>query len=121
MGPVNPVRRGALTDRYHKENVMRKILLAMAAGVAVGAFQSAAGAADAALAQAELKEHGCLACHEVDKKKVGPGYKEVAAKFKGKKVDEAMASMKTKPVHKAVLQKTTDPSLKVMLEWVLSL
>jgi cytochrome c len=37
-------------------------------------------------AQAELaKQKNCLACHAVDKKLVGPAYKEVAAKYKGDK------------------------------------
>ena len=98
---------------------MRKILIAAAAGSMAALFQPTVFAADAAMAQAELKEHGCLACHDLDKKKVGPAYKDVAAKNKGKKVEELMAAMKSKPVHKSALQKTTDPSLKVMLEWVL--
>jgi len=97
---------------------MKRILMATAAGMAVAAFQSVAYAADAKLAQDGLKEHGCLACHDVDKKKVGPAYKEVSAKYKGKKVEEVMAGMKGKPVHKGPLAKTTDSSLKVMLEWV---
>ena len=37
-------------------------------------------------AQAELaKQKNCLACHAVDKKLVGPSYKDVAAKYKGDK------------------------------------
>lgn len=36
--------------------------------------------ADLALAQSK----NCMACHAVDKKVVGPAYKEVAAKFAGK-------------------------------------
>ena len=94
---------------------MRKILIATAAGLAVGVFQSAAWAADA---QDEMKASGCPACHEVDKKKVGPSFKDVSAKYKGKKVDEAMAGMKGKPVHKGALGKTNDAALKTMLEWV---
>jgi cytochrome c len=99
---------------------MRKVLIATAAGLAFAVFQPAASAADAKLAQDELKEHGCLNCHAMDKKKVGPAYKDVAAQFKGKKVDELMAAMKGKPVHKGVLAKTTDSSLKVMLEYILA-
>jgi len=70
------------------------------------------------LAQDELKEHGCLGCHAVDKKKVGPAHKDVSAKYQGKRVEDIMAGMKAKPVHKGALAKTTDSSLKVMLEWV---
>ena len=97
---------------------MRRILIATVAGMAVALFQSAAWAVDAKLAQDELKEHGCLNCHEAAKKKVGPSFKDIGAKYKGKKVEEVMAGMKGKPVHKGPLAKTTDSSLKVMLEWV---
>src|SRR3990172_1179679 len=97
---------------------MRRILIATVAGMAVAIFQSAAWAVDAKLAQDEMKEHGCLNCHEAAKKKVGPSFKDIGAKYKGKKVEDVMAGMKGKPVHKGPLAKTTDSSLKVMLEWV---
>jgi cytochrome c len=38
-----------------------------------------------AQAQDALKARGCLGCHEMDKKKVGPAFKDSAAKYKGKK------------------------------------
>jgi len=98
---------------------MRKILMAAAAGMAVAVFQPASWAADARLAQDEMKEHGCLSCHEAAKKKVGPSYKDIGAKYKGKKTEEAMAGMKGKPVHKSILAKTTDSSLKVIMEWLI--
>jgi len=97
---------------------MKKILMATATGMAVALFQIPAGAVDEKLAQDELKEHGCLNCHEAAKKKVGPSFKDISAKYKDKKVEEAMAGMKGKPVHKGPLAKTTDSSLKVILEWV---
>ena len=31
-----------------------------------------------------LKAKGCLNCHDMDKKKMGPSFKDVAAKYKGK-------------------------------------
>jgi len=38
----------------------------------------------AAFADLELaKKSGCLACHSVEKKVVGPAWKDVAAKYKG--------------------------------------
>ncbi len=44
----------------------------------------AAGIAGPANADLELaKKSGCLACHAVDKKVVGPAWKDVAAKYKG--------------------------------------
>ena len=43
----------------------------------------AATAANADAPMDMLKSKGCLGCHDIDKKKVGPAYKDVAAKYKG--------------------------------------
>jgi len=59
----------------HKDNTMKRALLIMAAVAAI----SAPALADEALA----KSKNCMACHAVDKKLVGPAYKEVAAKYAG--------------------------------------
>ena len=46
----------------------------------------AAFVAGPALAQADLaQKKNCLACHSVDKKIVGPAYKDVAHKYAGQK------------------------------------
>lgn len=43
-------------------------------------------AAPAAFANADLaQKKNCLACHQTDKKLVGPSYKDVAAKYAGQK------------------------------------
>src|SRR6266568_1592247 len=52
------------------------------------------GAALAADAEQLLKEKACLSCHTLDKKLVGPAYKEVAAKYKSRKDAEAYLSKK---------------------------
>jgi cytochrome c len=49
--------------------------------IALAAVASAPVFADQALATAK----NCMACHAVDKKVVGPGYREVAAKYAGQK------------------------------------
>lgn len=54
---------------------MKRALLIMAAVAAV----SAPAMADEALA----KSKNCMACHAVDKKLVGPSYKDVAKKYAG--------------------------------------
>lgn len=56
---------------------MKKIIFALA----LTAAATAPAMADQALATAK----NCMACHAVDKKIVGPGYKEVAAKYKADK------------------------------------
>lgn len=55
------------------------ITLAMALSVAAPAM------ADEALA----KSKNCMACHAIDKKLVGPAYKDVAKKYAGQKDAEA--------------------------------
>ena len=66
---------------------MKRALMIMAAVAAV----SAPAMADEALAKAK----NCLACHAVDKKLVGPSYKDIAAKYAGQKdaVDKLSAKV----------------------------
>lgn len=62
----------------------------LTAAVVASVMMMASGAAMADLDLA--KKNGCLACHSVDKKMVGPAWKDVAAK--GAKVDELIHSIK---------------------------
>src|SRR4051812_41558494 len=56
---------------------MKRVLFALAL---------AAAASSPAFAQLELAQaKNCMACHAVDKKVVGPAYKNVAAKYAGDK------------------------------------
>ena len=55
------------------------IRTALIAALAAGFTLAAPARADEALA----KKHNCLACHQIDKKSVGPAYKEIAKKYKG--------------------------------------
>ncbi|MDG4549925.1 MAG: c-type cytochrome [Candidatus Contendobacter sp.] len=51
----------------------------------------------AAQASEELaKKYNCLACHQTDKKLVGPSYQEVAAKYKGQADASALLAKKIK-------------------------
>lgn len=65
-------------------------LIAALALVAVAAAPAAY--ADEALA----KKHNCTACHQTDKKSVGPSYKDVAAKYKGQADATAKLAAKVK-------------------------
>jgi cytochrome c len=56
----------------------------------------AAGSASAQSGAEVLKAKGCLNCHEMDKKKVGPAFKDVAAKYKGKTGAEGELGAKLK-------------------------
>src|SRR4029434_852257 len=69
------------------ESFMKHVLAVAALGLAV--------ASGPVFAQAELaKQKNCLACHAVDKKLVGPSYKDVAAKYKGDKDASAKLAKK---------------------------
>ena len=67
--------------------MMKRALFVLAAAAAL----SGPALADQALATAK----NCMACHAVDKKLVGPAYKDVAAKYAGQKdaVDKLAAKI----------------------------
>ena len=74
---------------------MKALLLTIAAaGSMLVAAQ--ANAVDAKAAEALAQKSGCLACHSVEKKVIGPAYKDVAAKYKGDKGAEARLVAKVK-------------------------
>lgn len=58
---------------------MKSIVISMA----VAAGLMVAGSALATDMPAVAKKNNCTACHAVDKKVVGPAWKDVAAKYKG--------------------------------------
>ena len=59
-----------------------KIMVVVVVVAAAGML--AAGAVNAQSGADVLKAKGCLGCHDMDKKKIGPSFKDVAAKYKGK-------------------------------------
>lgn len=70
---------------------MKTLIFAAAAAAVVLAAPARADDAEAL-----AKKYNCLACHQVDKKVVGPSYKDVAKKYKGKAGAEAMLIDKVK-------------------------
>lgn len=85
--------------------------------VAAAAGTLAAGAVQA---QDVLKTKGCLGCHEMDKKKVGPAFKDVAAKYKADKAAEGslVAKLKEGKGHPKVA--ASDDELKAAVKQALS-
>ena len=61
---------------------MKKGIIYLIAAMALG-LAGQANAVDAEKAQALAKSKNCFTCHSIDKKLVGPAYKDVAKKFKG--------------------------------------
>jgi cytochrome c len=81
-------------------------------------------------AQEIMSKSGCGACHTVDKKLVGPAYKEVAAKHKGQKDAAAALTKKVRsggagvygqiPMPPNSASQISDADLKALVDWVLS-
>ena len=69
---------------------MKAVYVAMMA--AAGIVMAGQAQADEALAKAK----NCMSCHAIDKKLVGPAYKDVAAKYKGDAKAPAMLAAKIK-------------------------
>jgi len=88
----------------------------------------AAGAGNQA-AQDLAGKSGCLACHAVDKKLVGPAYEEVAAKYAGQPDAEAKLIQKVKNGGQGVWgqvpmppnPQVKDEDIKTLVDWILSL
>ena len=115
---VNQVGNWAVNspiENRGRENVMKAIFLVV---VAAGAL--AAGVGFAQSGADVLKAKGCLGCHEFDKKKVGPAYKDVAAKYKDDKgaAGALVAKLKDGKGHPKVA--ATDAELKAAVGTVLS-
>lgn len=86
---------------------------------------AAAGLLSAGLVLAQsgadvLKTKGCLNCHEMDKKKVGPSLKDVAAKHKGKANASATLVGKLKDGKGHPKAAATDAEIKAAVDYVLS-
>lgn len=100
---------------------MKRALFVLAAAAAL----SGPALADQALATAK----NCMACHAVDKKLVGPAYKDVAAKYAGQKdaVDRLAAKIMRGgsgvwgPVPMPANTQVNEAEAKKLAAWVLSL
>ena len=101
---------------------MKRLALVLAAAAAIPASLPAQ-------AQEELaKKHACLACHAVDKKLVGPAYKDVAAKYRGDASAEAKLVEKVKKGSQGTWGQmpmppntnVPDADVRALVKWILS-
>jgi cytochrome c len=109
---------------------MKHVFVALAA-VAAMASAGVAQAAEAKGASPEelMKKNACVACHAVEKKMVGPAYKEVAVKYRGQKDIEIKLVDKVKkggvgawgqipmPPNPSV----SDADARALVNWILTL
>ena len=90
--------------------------IAVVAATVVGVLW---GATPAVGQEALAEKSGCLTCHGVENKKVGPSFKSVAKAYKGKSEAAAFAEWKSKQPHSMV--KASEGDVKATLKWVMSL
>lgn len=102
---------------------MKVTLMGIIAAAALLVAGQAAAADETALATSK----GCLACHSIDKKVVGPAYKDVAKKYKGDKGAEAKLVEKVMKGGSGVWGSVPMPANNVtkeeatrLVKWVLS-
>lgn len=102
-------------------NASRLIPLALALGLLVSVGQAAAD-------EAVAKSNGCMACHALDKKVVGPSYKSIANKYTGDAhaADKLAKEVRTGskgvwgPVPMPPQPKISDADLKKVMAWILA-
>ncbi len=97
--------------------------IVIVAAAAAGVLLAAPARADEALA----KKYNCLACHQVDKKVVGPAYKDIAKKYKAADAAKLIAKVKKGgsgvwgPVPMPPNPTVPDADLKKLVDWILGL
>ncbi len=99
--------------------------------LALGAASILMLAPQAQASEAIVKKARCVACHTVDAKRVGPAYKDVAAKYKGDTKAPAMLFEKVRhggsgnwgqvPMIPHGTDKISDDDLKAAVQWILAL
>ncbi|MGH8702587.1 MAG: c-type cytochrome [Burkholderiales bacterium] len=106
-----------------------KIVVTLFAAAAAATLAAGAHAADAKAAEALAQASGCLACHTVDKKLVGPSYQEIANRYRKDKGAEASMTQKVKAGGKGVWgdipmppnAHVKDADIKTMVQWILAI
>ncbi|MFJ7566218.1 c-type cytochrome [Herminiimonas sp. NPDC097707] len=90
----------------------------------------AAGVSNVAMANADLaKAKNCMACHAVNNKILGPGFKDVAAKYAGQKGAEDMLAQKILKGSKGVWgtmpmpanAQVSEAEARVLATWIMTL
>src|SRR5262245_9477529 len=101
-----------------------KLAICAAACAVLCAPTAGFGASDAS---ALMAKYNCQACHAVDKKLVGPAYKDVAAKYAGDSAAPAKLQQKVKAGSSGVWgpvpmppNNVPDADLKTLVAWILA-
>jgi cytochrome c len=108
--------------------MMNKLMM-ITASASLLLISGVASADDPAAALALAQKNACMSCHGVDKKIVGPAYKDVAKKYAGDKSAHAKLVAKVKTGGKGAwgeIPMPPNPQVSVadanqIISWILSL
>ena len=108
---------------------MRLHFALLAAGLLIAGAAFGQAKVDAKASEALAQKSGCTACHSVDKKIIGPAYKDVAAKYKADKDADKNLAAKVKAGGTGVWgqipmppnAQVSDADIKTLVAWIMSL
>ncbi|MBC3812902.1 MULTISPECIES: c-type cytochrome [Undibacterium] len=106
-----------------------QVTLSLLSALGIAALAFSATSSYAATGAELAQKNGCMACHGVDKKILGPAFKDIAQKYKGNADAVASLSKKIKDGGSGVWgaipmppngPKVNDADIKTLAEYVLS-
>jgi cytochrome c len=106
---------------------MKRHWIAIPLGLSVAG--GAQGQLDNAAAESLMKTHGCASCHDVDRKVIGPAFRDVAARYKDDKEAATKLANKVKKGGAHVWGEMamppnvliSDAEIKDLVNWILTL
>jgi len=109
------------------EICMKRYVTTLLLAMSFGGIANAA--MDNKAAEEMMKRDGCTACHAIDKKVIGPAYKDVAMKYKDDKDALTRLTAKVKKGGSGVWGQTAmppnflvkDDDIKQLVTWILTL
>jgi cytochrome c len=78
--------------------------------------------------EALMEQGGCISCHRIAERLIGPSFKEVSARYRGRKnadklFDEVRNGSEGQwgdlPMPPTAAEKLSDAQLRIVIEWVL--
>ena len=97
------------------------MIKSLAVGMAAVAALAIGGVAQAEDQSALAKSSGCLTCHAVDAKKMGPSFKDTAAKYKGKADAKATLVAKLGAAKDHPKVKADSGDIDKLVTWILAM
>ena len=124
---MSTIRSTIFIEKFMKNNYISNSLSSVCF---IGLILGAGSAMGAAEGEVLAQKNGCIACHAIDKKLVGPSFQEISKKYKGDSVAQATLIAKVKAGGTGVWgkipmppqsPKVSEADIKTMVDWTLGL